>query len=387
MGLNWCGRLVHSWHKQIAVQYRRDFFLGNYTVDEEEEVVVLDSSDQSDGNDEVIAQEFEDAFEVTGSDISAMNGIYIRTDDWDGHSLYTNQGLTAVLYFRSSLGDRGAWVVNSNHNLGGWMFLQNNPEPEDPAGHYLVAPASLRMTETPVDVRRVQVPRGTQHVPKAFSRYARNDTVGASEDVYVLHIAKTGGRSIRDAVGCLCGANRRTGLPDQCNVATSQGRFQCMGHDTTCHDLPVGARYAVFFRNPFDRFLSAHNYQRNIRRNPNLSAHRQGKKLASLNDTLFMSRHQIPQWQYISCAENPPDFIGFTDSLAKDWQRFRSRYSAQCEEANCKVEVPHRHRQEDMMNSEDAGIQVRNLDDPVSKSLVAHFYRHDFGLRDDWNQN
>ena len=53
MGLNWCGRLVHSWHKQIAVQYRRDFFLGNYTVDEEEEVVVLDSSDQSDGNDEV----------------------------------------------------------------------------------------------------------------------------------------------------------------------------------------------------------------------------------------------------------------------------------------------------------------------------------------------
>ena len=46
-------------------------------------------------------------------------------------------------------------VVNSNHNLGGWMFLQNNPEPEDPAGHYLVAPASLRMTETPVDVRRV----------------------------------------------------------------------------------------------------------------------------------------------------------------------------------------------------------------------------------------
>ena len=60
---------------------------------------------------QVIAQEFEDAFEVTGSDISAMNGIYIRTDDWDGHSLYTNQGLTAVLYFRSSLGDRGAWFV------------------------------------------------------------------------------------------------------------------------------------------------------------------------------------------------------------------------------------------------------------------------------------
>ena len=28
-----------------------------------------------------------------------------------------------------------------------------------------------------------------------------------------------------------------------------------MGHDTTCHDIPPGARYAIFFRNPYERFL------------------------------------------------------------------------------------------------------------------------------------
>lgn len=65
---------------------------------------------------DLLPQEFEDAFEVTGSDISAMNGVYIRTDDWDGHPLYTNQGLTAVLYFRSSLGNQGAWFVRCNNN-------------------------------------------------------------------------------------------------------------------------------------------------------------------------------------------------------------------------------------------------------------------------------
>lgn len=59
------------------------------------------------------------------------------------------------MHVRCTCFNGGCRVVNSNHNLGGWMFLQEHPDPADPAGHYLVAPASLRMTETPVDVRRV----------------------------------------------------------------------------------------------------------------------------------------------------------------------------------------------------------------------------------------
>ena len=56
-------------------------------------------------------QEEEDlAFEVAGSDIVAMNGVYVRTDEWHGQPLYTNQGLTAVLYFRPTL-NGGSWYV------------------------------------------------------------------------------------------------------------------------------------------------------------------------------------------------------------------------------------------------------------------------------------
>jgi hypothetical protein len=41
------------------------------------------------------------AFRVWGSDLDTINGVFVRTDDWNGQPLYTNQGHTAVLYFRS----------------------------------------------------------------------------------------------------------------------------------------------------------------------------------------------------------------------------------------------------------------------------------------------
>jgi len=37
-----------------------------------------------------------------------------------------------------------------------------------------------------------------------------------------------------------------------------------------------------------------------------------------------------------------------------------------------------------MVKEGDDVVQSRTLDDPISKALVAHYYRHDFSLRDDW---
>ena len=59
-------------------------------------------------------EEFDTAYEVTGSDLDTINGVYIRTDEWNGQPLYTNQGLTAVMYFRDTLGAAGTWYVRTN---------------------------------------------------------------------------------------------------------------------------------------------------------------------------------------------------------------------------------------------------------------------------------
>ncbi len=53
-------------------------------------------------------EEWDVAYEVSGSDVPAINGVYVRTDEWDGQPLFTNQGLTAVLYFRPTL-YQGTW--------------------------------------------------------------------------------------------------------------------------------------------------------------------------------------------------------------------------------------------------------------------------------------
>lgn len=62
-----------------------------------------------DGTCQMESSDGDEAYKVEGSDVPALNGVYVRTDDWNGKPLFTNQGLTAVIYFRETLGPHGAW--------------------------------------------------------------------------------------------------------------------------------------------------------------------------------------------------------------------------------------------------------------------------------------
>ncbi len=67
-----------------------------------------DAAAPSNVDDGAEEEEWDVAYEVSGSDVPAINGVYVRTDEWDGQPLFTNQGVTAVLYFRPTLGE-GTW--------------------------------------------------------------------------------------------------------------------------------------------------------------------------------------------------------------------------------------------------------------------------------------
>jgi len=168
--------------------------------------------------------------------------------------------------------------------------------------------------------------------------------------VHILHIAKTGGLSLRNAIGCSC--------PDQggrkhCELTSNKGLFVCHGHEITCHDIPADEPYAVVYRNPITRFFAANRYQTSISTEPR-----------SLESTFLHSPHQRPQHEYTNC-DHAPAFVGHLETIAEDYQAFRAKFKHQCADAECAQELPHDH----------------NLSDKTGKSVLPNDLRSRFFMK------
>nr|QBK85501.1 MAG: glycosyltransferase [Marseillevirus LCMAC101] len=145
--------------------------------------------------------------------------------------------------------------------------------------------------------------------------------------VHVLHPEKTGGLSIRKAIGCNCadGTDEHHGATEfgtaGCHKTTRKGRFICHGHGVKCRDISKNDPYVILVRDPEDRAKSWMKYfRRNIK-----------------SDKQF-EKHDL--YSYIDCPDNPPDMILHTETLDKDYQEFRRRF---CPPGECTESISHYH--------------------------------------------
>ena len=145
--------------------------------------------------------------------------------------------------------------------------------------------------------------------------------------IHILHPQKTGGLSIRKALGCGCrhGVDHKHGETEigtnGCIKKTSAGNFVCHGHKETCKNLPPDATYIMITRDPIKRANSWKKYDN-------------GPKNYHYNNSLY---------QYMDCPNNPPAMILRTEHLDEDYDTFRKKF---CKEGECS-DLQHYHKSQD----------------------------------------
>jgi mannosyltransferase OCH1-like enzyme len=147
------------------------------------------------------------------------------------------------------------------------------------------------------------------------------------KNIHILHPMKTGGLSIRKALGCNCKdkadedhGERELGTAG-CQKTTRKGKFICHGHGIKCKDIPKEDPYVVIVRDPEDRAKSWMKYFRR-----DIKSDKQFEK-----DNLY---------SYMDCPNNPPDMILHTKTLDEDYQEFKRRF---CLPGECADSISHYH--------------------------------------------
>ena len=152
------------------------------------------------------------------------------------------------------------------------------------------------------------------------------------QKVHILHPIKTGGLSLRKAIGCECsGVDEDHGEIEEgttnCHKTTSTDKFVCHGHGITCKSIPKNEPYVVIVRDPEERAKSFSKYWR--------------KKITE--DILRDRKISLPMSEYIDCPDNPPAMILHTETLDKDYQEFKRKF---CLPGECADHIPHYHNSE-----------------------------------------
>jgi hypothetical protein len=143
--------------------------------------------------------------------------------------------------------------------------------------------------------------------------------------VHILHPVKTGGLSLRKAVGCGCpggidiihGETERE--TDSCHYPSRKGRFICHGHRSTADSIPKDEPYVIIFRDPEERAKSLSKYAR--------------------RDIRMVLFGEPSLSEYID-FHNPPAMILHTETLEKDYQEFKKRF---CPPGECADSISHYH--------------------------------------------
>jgi hypothetical protein len=95
----------------------------------------------------------------------------------------------------------------------------------------------------------------------------------------------------------------------------------------------------------------------------------------SVADTVLVRRqrspHQKPQSDYVACPDHPPAFVGHTETLDADWQRFRETFAPEVAAVDRTHPVPellpHRHDKLQRDKGSRAAQDVRtNLGPPLT---------------------
>ena len=130
--------------------------------------------------------------------------------------------------------------------------------------------------------------------------------------VHILHPRKTGGLSLRNAVGCNCKYGDKG-----CDKTTQKGRFICHRHGVTCRDIPKNEPYVMLVRDPIKRAISCINYK--------------GKHLSHKKAKIR------PLTNYINCPDNQPNLTLRTSYLNSDYQKFKKMF---CNKGECLDSIP-----------------------------------------------